>query len=331
MRAVLLSADVAGRTATARRLEEGGLAVVGEGRTAQDGRRLERGADVIVVDSDELARELAGTVRRPVLLLTRTTGAPPPDAAPPGGAVLALPWPASRRAVGDAIAHLAALGGRPAPEAAGRPRARTAPTAPVDRREHPAGEVRPRIIVLAASAGGPPALAEVLGGLGPTSVPIVIAQHLHADFSDALRAWLERAAGREVRDVRDGEVLRAGDIVLATPRADLAIDADGRCALVPAIGVHHPSIDVLLGAVARAYGPAAAAVVLTGMGTDGAAGLRAMRDAGALTIAQDQATSAVFGMPAAAVRAGAAGLVLPLPEIAGALRARLQPTRGTGP
>lgn len=173
------------------------------------------------------------------------------------------------------------------------------------------------LVGICASTGGPQALSTLLRALPTTfPMPVLVVQHITAGFVDGLAQLLDQGAPLPVRVARDGLRPERG-ITLAPDGADLVVTAAGRLALdrrrQP--GPHRPAGDVLLASIAEHSGADAAAVVLTGMGKDGAAGARAVRDAGGLTIAQDEATSAIFGMPRAAIESGAE-LVLPLSAIA---------------
>jgi two-component system, chemotaxis family, protein-glutamate methylesterase/glutaminase len=177
----------------------------------------------------------------------------------------------------------------------------------------------PEIVAIGASAGGPGTLATLFRGLTPNfRLPILVVQHLAADFMPGLADWLSRSGPLPVRLAVNGEVPTPGTVLIAPGGQHLRLSADKRIVLDSERGNfrHHPAVDVLLRSVGDCYGPRAIGVVLTGMGDDGAEGLRAMRDSGARTIAQDEATSVVFGMPAAAIALGAAEFVLPLEKIA---------------
>jgi two-component system chemotaxis response regulator CheB len=174
---------------------------------------------------------------------------------------------------------------------------------------------------IVASTGGPPALATLLGGL-PRSyrIPVLVVQHISAGFTDGLATWLDGAVPLPVSLATNGARLGPG-IWIAPEDAHLVVRG-GRLLLdrTTRSGHHRPSGDMLLKSLAQAYGARAAAVVLTGMGKDGAGGAGAVREAGGLVVAQDEATSAVYGMPKAVVEGGA-DWVLPLEEIAPRLRA----------
>jgi two-component system chemotaxis response regulator CheB len=175
------------------------------------------------------------------------------------------------------------------------------------------------IVALAASAGGPPALARLLTDLPETPrVPFVAVQHNSRGWMPALATWLQTTSGHPVKLATEGEVLSAGTLYLAPDDAHLGVDASGRARFGQdgPIGGFRPSASYLFDSVANAYGPHALAVILTGMGSDGTAGLRGMHERGARVIAQDEESSVVFGMPGAAVAAGVCDEVLPLSAIA---------------
>jgi two-component system chemotaxis response regulator CheB len=178
------------------------------------------------------------------------------------------------------------------------------------------------IVAIAASTGGPAALATILGALPPTMpVPMVVVQHITSGFHQGLVDWLDSVSPVSVRLAGDGQSLRAGEVLVAPSGAHLGVTGDGRVALSrdPPIGGHRPSATHLFRSVASVYGAAAVGAILTGMGEDGVAGLRLVKEAGGLVLAQDKATSVVYGMPHKAVCLGIVDLVLPLDRVAGAL------------
>jgi len=184
--------------------------------------------------------------------------------------------------------------------------------------------IRPEVpvVAIAASLGGPKALAVVLSGLPRTfGAPICICQHITAGFTDDLARWLAAETGHQVAEAIDGARLEPGRVYVAPSDVHLAVTTSGTARLEqgPAVGGFLPSCDVLLKSAAIAFGPRAVGVVLTGMGRDGARGLKEIRARGGRTLAQDEATSVVWGMPKEAVALGAAQLVLPLPAIAAQL------------
>jgi two-component system chemotaxis response regulator CheB len=184
------------------------------------------------------------------------------------------------------------------------------------------------LIAIGASTGGPPVLQAILARLPePFPIPIAIVQHMAAGFIEGFVHWLAGQTRHAVSVARDGEAAEPGRIYVAPEGGHLEFTVRGRMVLrrhSPEHG-HAPSVSRLFRSAAEAYGPAAAGVLLTGMGQDGADGLRIMRECGALTIVQDRESSVVYGMAAEAVSLDAARLILPPEQIATAL-ARLAPT-----
>jgi two-component system chemotaxis response regulator CheB len=181
-------------------------------------------------------------------------------------------------------------------------------------------------VAIAASTGGPPALAEVLTGLSALPAPIFVVQHMPPTFTRSLAESLSRRGGREALEAVDGDLVRPDRAYVAPGGRHLALrrDAAGRlltvCNEQPPEEGCRPSANVLFRTAAAALGSELAAIVLTGMGCDGTAGLAAVRRAGGLVIAQDEPSSVVWGMPRSAVEAGVTDLVLPLGQIAAAVR-----------
>lgn len=183
-----------------------------------------------------------------------------------------------------------------------------------------------RAIAIVASAGGLTALTRLLAAL-PTGfgASLFIVQHLQPDRPSHLAQILGRRTALAVVEARSRDVPRNGTAYVAPPGVHLVIGIDGRLALshLPPVHFCRPSGDRLFASVAARYGASAIAVVLTGTGCDGAEGAGIVRKKGGTVIAQDEATSEFFGMPAAAVRAGAVDRVLPLGDIAGTLETLL--------
>jgi two-component system chemotaxis response regulator CheB len=184
----------------------------------------------------------------------------------------------------------------------------------------PAGP-RPRVrgIVIGASTGGPIVLKTILEGLPRTlAVPVLIVQHIAAGFTHGLADWLSQGTGFAVHIARDGERPLAGHVYLAPEGRQMKIAPDGSIRLdagVPQNG-HCPSVSCLFASAAEVWGAAAVGVLLTGMGRDGADELGKLREAGALTLAQDEESSVIHGMPGAAIALGAATHVLAPQQIA---------------
>jgi two-component system chemotaxis response regulator CheB len=180
------------------------------------------------------------------------------------------------------------------------------------------------LVAIGASMGGPEALATLLGGLPEDSPGAVVVQHLPEGLSTVFARRLHAMCRIAVTEATDGAVVERGQALIAPSHHHLIVIPDGhqwRVRVVdgPLISRHRPSIDVLFRSVAEAAGRRAVGVILTGMGRDGADGLRAMKARGAWTVAQDSASSVVFGMPREAIALGAVDDVLPLSEIAGAI------------
>lgn len=179
--------------------------------------------------------------------------------------------------------------------------------------------VRPaRVVAIAASTGGPAALHRLLRDLPRDfDVPIVVVQHMSEGFIGGLARWLSDVAPGPVRIARDGDALAHGVVFLAPDGSHLRVAADGTVHLDagPPIGGHRPAATALFDSVAKAYGAGAIGIVLTGMGRDGAEGLVRLRATGAMTLAQDAASSAVFGMPGVAIEVGAVERVLSLEDL----------------
>jgi two-component system chemotaxis response regulator CheB len=179
-----------------------------------------------------------------------------------------------------------------------------------------------RVVAIGASTGGPRVVEQLLSALPANYAPaVLVVQHMADGFVTGLTTWLRRRCRLSIAIAKDGDLLQSGRVLFAPASAHLTVQPGGRVRLQddePVMGCR-PSVDVAFLSVARAYGSRAAGVLLTGMGTDGAAGLLAMRRAGGLTFAQDEASCAIFGMPRAAIDLGAAQHVLPPAGIARSL------------
>lgn len=178
-----------------------------------------------------------------------------------------------------------------------------------------------RLIAIGSSTGGPTALLNVLARLPEDlPVPVVIAQHIAEGFVPGLASWLDSGSKISVVAAADGDVMRPGVAYMATTGSNMEVDGMTLRFTAPKPGqLYIPSADTLFQSVAVSYHDRAIGVLLTGMGADGAIGLKALYDRGTRTICQDEVTSTVWGMPKAAIDLGAAGAVLPVHEIAGAI------------
>lgn len=175
---------------------------------------------------------------------------------------------------------------------------------------------------IAASTGGPPALATILSAL-PASlpVPVLIAQHMAEGFVSGLVRWLGTLSQMPIELAKTGMPLQAGRVYLPPDGHDLEVAENGIAAVSPSQGGHCPSADRLLSSMAEVFGARAGGLVLTGMGDDGTEGLLAIYRAGGATLTQDEATSVVYGMPRAAWEARASEIQVPLHAAASAIRA----------
>ncbi|RPG19741.1 MAG: chemotaxis-specific protein-glutamate methyltransferase CheB [Phycisphaera sp. TMED9] len=184
-------------------------------------------------------------------------------------------------------------------------------------------KARPSVLLLGASTGGPQSIRTVLSALpAPFSLPIVIVQHIDHRFVPGLTNWLGEATGHHVVGSTPGP-MRPGEVVVAASESHLILTKDGYDhRREPAESIHRPSVDELFLSAAGCDFKGIA-VLLTGMGTDGAEGMTALRAAGWHTIAQDEDSSAVWGMPAAAIRAGGAMEILSIDEIGDRVASRL--------
>jgi len=176
----------------------------------------------------------------------------------------------------------------------------------------------PEIVTIVASTGGPAALSEVLRGLpNDYPLPIVIVQHIAPDFVPSLASWFQTLTRLNIRIAQEGAQPQGGTVYLAPGGAHLRFDAQ-RCFVLDRVQgntPHFPSGNALFESAAQVYGANTVAVILTGMGEDGAAGIEKIWNAGGYTIAQDEATSVVYGMPGEAVKRGAARHILPIQTI----------------
>ena len=206
------------------------------------------------------------------------------------------------------------------------------PAKPVDRPAAPSllpASAAETVIAIGASTGGTEAISAILTRLPEAMPPILIAQHIPPEFSRAFAARLNDHCALEVKEAADGDAVRPGLALVAPGDFHMLLrGGPGRWSVSvktgPRVCYQRPSVDVLFQSVAEAANGRALGVLLTGMGNDGAQGLLRMRQARCRTIAQDESTCVVFGMPHEAIRAGAVERVLPLPAIAGALIAQPQ-------
>lgn len=198
----------------------------------------------------------------------------------------------------------------------------------------PFSRMPPRIFAVGSSTGGPQALLELFKSVTPALdfMPTVITQHMPATFTTILAEHIGQATGRTAKEGEDGEVLKPGCIYVAPGGHHMVLDKQGTNTVIkltdgPQVNFCKPAVDPLFQSVAKIYGPGILAVVLTGMGHDGAAGATMIADSGGSIIAQDEETSVVWGMPGATAEAGCCSAVLPLKDIGVKVTSILKGTR----
>ena len=318
-----------------------GMAVVGQARDGLEALVLTEKLKPDVVSMDIRMPRLDGLDATPIVIVSHATSdAEMAMLAMEAGALAALEKPPAHshpdfaRRSGELLSMLRLMAGvrvirhwngksdRPRPAAESLSSSLSSVFLP------PAASERAEIVVIGASAGGPGTLSALFQRLPPDfGLPILVVQHLTSDFMPGLAEWLNRAGSLPVRLAAHGNIPRPGEILIAPGGVHMTISAglstDKRIVLDSNKGAyrHQPAVDALFDSVADHYGASAIGIILTGMGDDGAAGLRRMRDAGAHTIVQDEATCVVFGMPSAAITLGAAEVILPLNRIASAILA----------
>ncbi len=302
----------------------GAIEVVGEAGTAADGvaEAVARRPDVVVMDLGlpdrdglDASAEINRRVGLPIVVVTSSAsraeiadafrctrhgvvGVFPKPEVPEGWSQLAR----------DLVETIIQVGGR-RESAAGQPAIRP-PTSP---------RAGLRYLAVGASTGGPSAVCELLRALGPRfAVGIALVQHITPGFEAGLADWLSNELHIDVAPAVDGAELRPGTVRVAPPRSHLLVDTAG-CqrldAVTPARSGHRPAVDVLFESFVAHHPATVAAVLLSGMGMDGARGMLALKQAGVFTVAQSAESCAVFGMPKAALELGATDLALSPAEI----------------
>ncbi|GIF43673.1 protein-glutamate methylesterase/protein-glutamine glutaminase [Actinoplanes xinjiangensis] len=242
---------------------------------------------------------------------------------PPAGPPSRGPAPAGLRPAGPAPLRPGSPPGAPGRPGAGPP----APARPAVKRS-PGGKID--ILAIGSSTGGPDALTKVLLGLpADLPVPIVITQHMPPVFTKMFAERLDRSTPLKVVEAGEGMELTPGTVYIAPGDRHLVFQRRGTATMTqlnsgPQENSCRPAVDVMFRSVAALYGGSCFATILTGMGQDGRGGAKVLRDTGAEVLAQDEATSVVWGMPGAVVAAGLADEVLPLDRIAGALLNRVR-------
>lgn len=307
--------------------EGGQLVSAGPGATfeAVVGAAVEHAADIVVVDlwpgDGALLAIRALMAERPTPILGLRPPQTPASVAFEAlglGALEVTDRPAAPAApFWEGIAHtVRLLAGVRVVRHMGGKRQRPARPVPGDR----SGDFPPfPVVAIGASLGGPQTLACLLSNLPrPFPAPVAICQHITVGFTTELASWLSGQAARRVVEAVDGERLHPGEIYVAPSGTHFTVAPEGRIVLEggPPLGGFKPSCDALLTSVATAFHRRAVGVILTGLGRDGAMGLKAIRVRGGRTIAQDEQSSIAFSMPKEAIEAGGAERVLSLEDIA---------------
>jgi len=300
---------------------------------------LEREPDVITLDL-EMPRMDGITFLRKIMKYRPTPTIVVSSLTPSGGelamealaagAVDVMCKPGAAYSVGDMTAQLvekvkeaAAAGIRtPPPSAAAAPPAKGGATGAAALSAPALSRTTNQILAIGASTGGTVAIERILATLPPNTPGIVITQHMPELFTTYFANRLKSMSRLDAREAKDGDSVVPGVVLVAPGNKHMLLKRSGARYLVevkdgPRVNRHRPSVDVMFRSVARSAGRNAIGVILTGMGGDGAQGLLAMREAGARTIAQDENTCVVFGMPKVAIDGGAVERVLPLDQIAG--------------
>jgi two-component system chemotaxis response regulator CheB len=210
------------------------------------------------------------------------------------------------------------------PAPASRGRAAPAAKAPAVRQPivlHAPSLVPPSVLAIGSSTGGPQALLKVIGALGDFSLPILITQHMPATFTGILAEHIAKASGRPAREGADGVAVQPGHVYVAPGDFHMTVEAGSRAPVIrlnqgPPENFCRPSVDPMLRSMATVYGARLLTLILTGMGHDGLDGCRSVVAAGGTLVAQDEASSVVWGMPGTVATAGLCSAVLPLESIA---------------
>lgn len=312
-------------------LTEGGLRMVGEARDGVElvDRVRALRPDVVTLDVEmprrdglEGLRALMAECPVPVVMVSSLTGTGTAAtiAALEAGAVDVVlkparrltpaAWGPTRDELVHAVTTAASARVRPAPAAAA-----AAPRRPAGALAGRAGAAGGPLVVIASSTGGPRALAQLIPRLpSPLGAGVVVVQHMPPGFTDSLARRLDEQSALNVREARAHDTVTPDTVLIAHAGSHLEITAPGRVArsAAPAIGGLRPRADITLEGAARHHGRNVVAVVVTGMGQDGLAGVRAVRAAGGRALAEDASTAVVWGMPRAIAEAGLADAVLPL-------------------
>ncbi|MCI4678814.1 chemotaxis response regulator protein-glutamate methylesterase [Rhodoblastus acidophilus] len=313
------------RSAITRHIQrEARFQVIGAATNGREGvaKALELRPDVITMDVEmpemngiEALRQILAQTSIPVIMVSAQTeaGAKTTIQALQYGAMDFIPKKGGFENLHEKLfAVVGAARARLAPTVAV-----AAPRAPLAARKPRVGQLRPRIVVIGSSTGGPRALLQVLERLpAHFPAPIVVAQHMPPQFTSAMSKWLAEHCALKIVEASDEMALAPGGVYVGPGGMQFRV-ASGRTKISADQGesLYKPSVDVLADSVAAGYGGNVLAIMLTGMGNDGARGFLKLKEAGAHVIAQDQASSAVWGMPRAVAECGGADEILAVGDI----------------
>jgi two-component system chemotaxis response regulator CheB len=315
--------------------DDGGFEVIGEAVNGRDAVDLCRRLmpDLVTMDLEmpvmgglEAIEEIMGAKAVPILVVSGVADAQKAYTAVSHGAIEVIPKPSMSTADVERFTDMARLVAK-IPVITHMRRRQKSPSgsaaAEVAAAQPPlAGAIDSRIVAIASSTGGPQALAHLLAKL-PIGFPhpVVVAQHISDGFAQGMADWLAGISALPVRIGREGELLTPGTVYISPSEGNMTVTGSRRIALASrtADQVYRPSCDALLNSVATIAGNRSVGIILTGMGRDGVAGMEAISRVGGLTLAQDEASSVIFGMNAVAIEKGWVSKVLPLDALANAM------------
>jgi two-component system chemotaxis response regulator CheB len=325
---------------------DGDIEVVGEATNGVEAVRfaVELKPDLITMDLEmpvmggmDAISEIMATHAIPILVVSGVANAKNAYAAVAHGALDAINKPELNDATGaefvakvkmlakiQVITHMRSLASAKANLNVIHPMLEAMPPAisPVSIAMSPSDINASRIFAIASSTGGPQALATILAQLPANfPCPLLISQHISDGFAVGMAAWLASVCKLPVRLAREGELVTPGTVYVSPSEANLSVSPSRSITLAPRLfgEIYHPTCDVLLESVAATYGRQGVGIILTGMGRDGVAGMKKIRQAGGITLAQDEASSVIFGMNKIAIECGGVQQVLPVGEISQAM------------
>lgn len=312
---------------------DAGIQLAGETGSGAEALRMavELSPDLVTIDMDLPGMDWLDVIERimterpvPILVLTDRADADAAFAALAKGALEVMEKPRPKSPPALLTRRVRLLAGVKVITHLRRDRKPAAATA--RRAGSPVSAAMKGAVAIASSTGGPRALAAILSGLpSDFPAPVLVAQHMAEGFCTGMVEWLNAVSRLPVRMGEHGAVMEPGRVYVSPSERNMAAGADGRLVLLERGPgeIYRPSCDALLASAADAFGAACVGVILTGMGSDGADGMSRIRAAGGVTIAQDEGSSVVFGMPKAAIDRGCVDLVLTLDKIAAELVKRL--------